>query len=230
MRGVIIAICLLTWVSGALAEGPLWQANFDAQIPGEQPRGWGHYWGEQGDDLMTVSNMESVSGKNSFLLDRTGTNEAMWGWGVGLPAVTAGTVVLSWCFRVHGRGNDAHFGWEIRYPNGRERVAVVGVGDRGVVLQSGNWQNSVLLGRCEEDTWVRVTLELPTRDGKQTQSFGQLEQRQDDGTWQAGERRAVPFVGANPPVYGVLEMNTSPDKRNYLVYMDDFRMEMRPGP
>jgi hypothetical protein len=66
---------------------------------------------------------------------------------------------------------------------------------------------------------------MPTRDGKQKQTWGQLEVRSAEGSWQpAGARESVPYAGTGP-TYGALMLDTSPNKRGYLVYMDDFRFE-----
>lgn len=214
--------------STALAEEPLWQQDFEQQIPGERPAKWAYGWGNPGDDLLVISNMRSVSGRQSLLLDRMGENEAHSGCFTRLPEVTSGWAVLSWCFLVEGRGHDACFGVEVRESSLKTRVVAVGVSDRRVRLTDANYGNAVLLGTYQEAAWYRIRLWLPTAAGHQKQAWGQLEARNEEGTWElCAPRQAVPWTGAGPQ-YGAPMVDTTQGKRGYRLYLDDFRIEVVP--
>ena len=203
---------------------PLWQQNFDDQVAGEQPKGWSHSWGEQGDDQFVISNELCLSPKNSFLLDRTGTNVAQWGCVAGLPEITTGWGVLSWCVRVQGAGNDIAAGFEVREPQLKGHFANVGLSGGKVVLKSGDWKSGAMLGAYTADQWYRITLWLPTAEGKQTAVWGRMEARQEDGTWKAvGERLSVP-LGDIETKYGALMLTVAPNKRNFKLFAEDFKL------
>ena len=209
------------------AQAPLWQQDFEQQTPGGRPAGWAYGWGSPGDDLLVISNMRAASGRQSLLLDRMGENEAHSGCFTRLPEVTAGWAVLSWCFLVQGQGHDAAFGIEIREASLKTRVVSIGVGDRRVRLTDANYGNAVGLGQYEGDQWYRVTLWLPTQDGAQKQAWGELEGRDEEGLWKlVGPRQAVPWAGGAPQ-YGAPMVDTTPGKRNYLLFLDDLRLETR---
>ena len=209
---------------------PALAQNFDEQIPGDVPTSWARLWGNQGDDQFVVSNMKSVSGKHSLLLDRqTGTNTEMWGFGRPLPAMDDGWYVMRFDFCVDGAGSDVRLGFELRAQGGApERACALSLDGLALNLQSSDSKHAVQVGQIVAGTWYRVTLWTPTSKGNQSTAYATLE-RFHGATWKPeGTVQSVPAV-APKGGYGYLEVNTAPEKRGFDTYVDDVLVEQRVG-
>jgi len=210
---------------------PLVSQSFDGQIPGDFPDGWHKFWGDQGDDLVAVSNIHSASGKNSLMLDReTGANMAQWGFGRAFPDIKSGWCVISFAFLVDGAGSNTAIGIEIRPAGGPfERCLSAGIGRLKVDINSPDWSHKTEVGSYEPGKWQRLTLWTPTREDKQTAAYAVLETQDRSGEWKiSGPAATVP---ARPfdKEYGYLLVNVAPNTRGFKLYIDDVTVEQRFG-
>lgn len=221
-----VVLTVLVVAASAQAPAPLTQA-FDDQVPGEKPRGWSVLWGDQGDDVLTISNLHSTSAANSVLLDRAvGDSPTMYGVGRSLPDAKNGWCVLSFAMRVEGDGSNVNLGIEVRRKDGNSAGKVLSLGLSGLKMKIGGAPP----GDYRLGQWYRLTCWLPTAGGNQTSAHVALEARNPDGTWKSlGPQQTV---AATPPPsgYGVLMFNTHPQKRNFRMFVDDFKVEQRDGP
>ena len=209
---------------------PTLTQNFDEQIPGDVPTSWARLWGSQGDDHFIVSNMKSVSGKHSLLLDRqTGTNTEAWGFGRPLPAIADGWYVTQFDFCVDGAGSDVRLGFELRAQGGTpERACALSLNGLTLYLQSFDCKHTARVGQIVAGAWYRVTLWAPTPKGNQDTAYATLESFHGT-TWKPeGTVQSVP-AAAPKGGYGYLEVSTDPDKKGFEVYVDDVTVEQRVG-
>ncbi len=229
-----LALVLLTVLAATApaAETPLWAQDFEERLPGQAPAGWGGVWGTPGDDLLVISNLRALRGRQALLLDRTGSNTEMWGTAVVFPDAKEGWLRLSFAFLVQGAGNDARFGFEIRetLPSGRRvtglgfaasRVQITPMSEAGAYLP----QQSVSLGGFEKDVWHRVELWLPTPGGGEPRVLGQLSRYVGKGSWDAaGTLVEVPGTPpANTAHYGQFMLVLAPGARGYKLFLDDLQ-------
>jgi hypothetical protein len=232
---------LLTCLAVVLASAgePLWRQDFEDRTPGREPGGWGGKWGDQGDDLLIVSNLRALSGKQALLLDRTGDNTAMWGVMTGFPDHREGWVRLSFAFLVQGAGHDARFGFEIRegVPSQR-RVAGLGFGGSAVkatpMSESGGYLSSetVRVGAFEKDVWHRLDLWMPASGNPDRRGAVQLSRYCGNGQWEpVRPPQAFPVVA--PPEgrgLGQLMFVSTPGARGYRLFLDDLQLHAVPAP
>ncbi|HEY3332217.1 MAG TPA: hypothetical protein VGK19_19470 [Capsulimonadaceae bacterium] len=205
--------------------------SFDAQVPGDVPDGWRKLWGDSGDDLLVVSNVFAVSGKNSLLFDRvSGTNTAQWGFGRPFSDIASGWCVVSFSFLVEGAGNDTAIGIEVRDSGGgNSRSSIAGIGRLKVIVNSPDYSHDTLIGAYSPGVWQRLTLWAPTREGKQTETCALLEALDGAGKWhQVGNPVTVPSKPFDKP-YGFFQVNAAPNKRGFRLYVDDLSVERREG-
>lgn len=232
-----LLLCLAALL--APAGEPLWRQDFEDRTPGREPGGWGGKWGQQEDDLLIVSNLRAVSGKQALLLDRTGDSTAMWGVTTGFPDLREGWLRLSFAFLVQGAGHDARFGFEIREGvPAQRRVAGLSFGGSAVKVtpmsESGGHQTaqSVRLGAFEKDAWYRLDLWLPASGNPDRRGAAQLSRYLGDGNWEAAHPpRALPVVA--PPEgrgYGQLMFVATPGARGYRLFLDDLQLNAVAAP
>jgi hypothetical protein len=221
---------------GAYAQAPTpaatppvrWAQSFEERLPGETPIGWGRRWGDIGDDLLSTSNIQALTGRRALLLDRTvGEKTPMSGVGVRVPDIQRGWAVATINFLVEGAGHDAQFSLLIREISAPNRVvASLGVGDRNVTVTGVGYAGKRTLGRMQAGRWYRVVLMLPTREGGQTQGKAQLFERNDAGAFvPLCENLPLDAVAAPTSGYGVMELVTTAGRANYLLYLDDLAFE-----
>ncbi|HEY3376041.1 MAG TPA: hypothetical protein VGL77_00980 [Armatimonadota bacterium] len=197
--------------------------SFDKQQPGDTPEGWTVTWGEQGDDMLTISNQRAASKPNCLLLDRkTGTNTKAWQCAHMLPAVADGVAVLSFAFLVQGAGNDAVFEIECR-PSPGERGASIQIANRKVSAFFRTGGKSCTLGECLEDRWYRVELRLPTKGGQQHSAAFTLQAQTDAGKWETVDGTKTLTMTPPQGQYGMLLLHAVQDKRNSQLFFDDLR-------
>ncbi len=207
----------------AIGEDAL-QQSFDDQAPGEWPRAWRHAWGPMGDDLVVVTNLESVSGRQSFLLDRaSGTNKAQWGVQTALPSFEAGWAFLAFAFRIEGKGANAHIGIELR--NGSKRALALGF--RFNTLSVRTYQpkppaelRGGKLGRYKSGQWYRVRLWLPTRFQTGPKAWAGLETLTAKGSVPMGKPIPVACTVAQGPS-PLFMLNLTPNRRGFRFFLDD---------
>lgn len=236
---MVSTLCMKTIFSAAVilgmmgiahaADTPVWQENFEKSVPGDAVKGWNKSWGEQGDDAFVVSNEVAASGEKSLLFDRTtGTNTKMWGFSTRLPDIQKDWAVFSTCLYIQGAGNDANLSFEIRDIKSRaESLASFSFLNKKFTFFSGDRKSRVDLGEYKPQTWYRVTLWMPTKEGDQKQAYAKLEESDGKGGWQAGTLQSVPGV-APENGYGILMLVVPKDKRNFRVFMDDFQLASQP--
>jgi hypothetical protein len=222
---------LVAVMAPAVADtAPALSQKFDDQIPGDAPAGWVKLWGDQGDDQIMVSNVQTVSGNCSLMLDRqNGTNVKMWGFGRPLPALQDGWYVTRFDFLVQGSGSDIAVGFEMRAQGGgNERMCEVALNGMNVNLSNPDWTHTMALGQIVAGSWYRLTLWTPTSNGKQTMAYATMENR-PAAVWKVmGPAQSVPSA-APKGGYGFLEINTIPDKRGFELFIDDLEVEQRSG-
>jgi hypothetical protein len=223
--------------AGALAaapadEGVLWSQGFEDRLPGQAPAGWGGTWGKSGDDLLIVSNLRAVGGRQALLLDRTGGNTEMWGVAAVFPDTEVGWLRFSFAFLVQGAGNDARFSFEIRerLPSGR-RVAGLGFAASRVQITpmsaAGTYMDPqrASLGAFEKDAWHRVELWLPTSGAAERRVLARLSRYAGQGAWEAAG--GVVQVPGTPPAagasYGQFMLVMAPGARGYKLFLDDLQ-------
>ena len=231
--GTLLLLVVPLMSNAAIGEDTV-QQDFDAQAPGEWPRGWRHAWGQKGDDLFHVTNLRSVSGRQCILLDRSsGTNTAQWGVQTGLPTFTDGWFSLAFAFCMDGKGNNAHLGIELRN-GGANRALSLGfrfntlamrthVPDPPEGLAGGR------LGRYKPGHWYRVRLWLPTRAQPGPTAWASLEHLTAKGYEPLGQPRPVACTlaqGASP----LLMLNLAPNRRGFRFFLDDLTCRRVPAP
>lgn len=211
-----------------------WAQDFEDRVPGQAPADWGATWGTPGDDLLLVSNLRAVGGRQALLLDRTGTNTEMWGIATTLPDTREGWLHVSFAFLVQGAGNDARFGFEIRerLPSGRRvvglgfaasKVAVTPMSEAGAYLAD----QKVTLGAFEKDVWYRLELWLPAAGGPERRLPVSLSRYRGEGAWEeAGALIQVPAVApAGNASYGQFMLVMTPGARGYRLFLDALQAE-----
>ena len=217
----------------AAGDKPLWSQGFEDRVAGQPPVGWGVKWGDQGDDLVIVSNLRAASGSRSLLFDRTGDNTAMWGTATGFPSVKSGWAHLSCAFLVQGAGHDARFGFEIREAApAQRRVAALRFGGSKVgvipMSESGGYldKESVTLGTFAKDVWYRLDLWLPAAGSSDRRGAAQLLRYAGAGSWEPlGAPWALPLVApAATSGYGQLMYVATPGARGYRLFLDDLQL------
>ena len=200
-----------------------WLQSFEQQLPGESPVGWSYRWGQPGDDLISISNIEAVDGQHALLLDRTlGTKATISGFGTAIPDIRDGTVVLTVHLLYTGPGNNAHFGLLIRDSKGPHTVvAAIQSGDQELAFSGTAYHGKGDLGAFREKRWYRVRLWLPTGGAKDTTNArAALWEMTAAGVFTpAGKEVALDTVQA-PAAYGIIELVTGPEKRDYRLYLD----------
>ena len=228
--GVFAVLCL-PYFDAAGQEKLLFQ-DFEDQTPGGRPDGWRLTWGEMGNDTLAISSLQAATGKQSLLVDRTvGTSATHYGVATDVPDISDGWAKLSFCVYVDGKGDDAQFGFLVRgaspSPGENEYIANVAFGSRAggrnVTISNNNVKQ--ILGAYDPQHWYRVTLWLPTVGGGQTEFFGMLESAEADGKWTKME--SLQSVPASAPKrhYWRFEFNTTPNKRDYEVFLDNVSWE-----
>jgi hypothetical protein len=219
---VALTIVLIASHAGAAP----WRQTFDHQLPGQTPHDWRLSWGDVGDDLLEVSNLRSLSGGNSLLLDRmSGEQATMAGWSTAFPQVAERWLAFSAAFLIQGHADAVRCGLELRGANPGERVLAVGIDGRAARLATPDGQSTAPLGEYVEDGWYRLRLWLPTLGGAQDHALGRLERRGADNVWQpVGALGRVP---AKAPAggYGTFMPVTWPGKRGYLLFLDELTAE-----
>lgn len=105
-----------------------WHLDFEKYVPGQAPREWKHLWGNQGDDLISVTSDYTSCGKRALLFDHPDGDNSMAQWGASttFPALPESGGTLQWDFLYIGMGGDARFSFEIRNRSSKcvARVAV----------------------------------------------------------------------------------------------------------
>lgn len=207
---------------------PSWPLTFEGVVPGDTPAGWARAWGDQGDDLVLVSNERAASGVNSMLLDRrNSTNESQWGLATKIPAVRSGWGVLSFCMLAQGAGTDLMLGYELRdATSNRASTVTIGVSKMRIHLAAQGVKKQVPIADLRVDAWQRVTVWLPTVEGRQTQVWAKVENL-TDGEWKpAGELVAIDIQAPSEPMETFM-IATWPKKRDYKLFLDDLRLDSR---
>ena len=207
--------------------------DFDSQLPGEWPHGWRHAWGQKGDDLVLVTNLRSVSGRQSFLLDRaSGTNTAQWGVQTGLPAFADGWVSLAFAFCIEGKGVNAHVGIELR--NGPKRALSLSFRFNTLTVRTNLPKPPAglaggRLGRYQPGHWYRVRLWLPTRAQPGPRAWASLEGPTAKGYVPMGQPVPVACKVAQQPS-PLLMLNLAPNRRGFRFFLDDLTCRRVPAP
>jgi len=182
-----LALAAFLWGFGLCAQEPLWIQSFESRVPGEMPDGWRILWGQVPScDSIAVSNMESLGGRKSLLLERRASDGELPQYGlscVSSPVPKAAETALVVPFMLSGAGNVSSFGLEIRESNGREKLFCVSAGN-GSVFARGEENRELRLGPVRQGSWQRVRASFPKDFGAKGSSFSAvLETRQPDGSW-----------------------------------------------
>lgn len=207
------------FLAGALlaADDPhMMICNFDNQYPGETPERWGHLFGRKPTpDIRVISNVQSVSGRNSLLIDYAsdsvgGKGEIdvpMCGFYTKLPTVTADYLILSFCFRVETGG----VGFELRpATGGYDQMLTFDINADSLKIKD------VLIGECSFNRWYRLTLRLPAAANTNSIGTGRLDACLGNGVFQEGKTRDFKVP---PRQYQMFDFVTSKAAR---IYIDDF--------
>ncbi|MCC7495503.1 MAG: hypothetical protein IT204_24345 [Fimbriimonadaceae bacterium] len=208
------------WLTLSAGPAPLFWQDFRGEVPGDRPAHWLHRWGEQGDDLLLVSNCRARDGR-ALLLDRaSGQNAEQWGCGRPLPNPTTPSARLELTLLVDGAAQSIGGGFEIRAADGARQVAAIGLTSLRVTLHDHQYKQAATVGELTADTWYRLTLWLPTQLAPTATATAQLSSLSADGTvTPLGPPQSVPCTA--PPAYGWLHLNTYPGKRGYRLYVDE---------
>ncbi len=163
-----------------------WSQDFESRLPGEAPQGWRVLWGSMPPcDSIAVSNMESLSGRRSMLLERvhSETDVTQYGFSCVTSALPkSGEALLSIPFKVYGSGSEASFSIEIREPGGQGRIVNLYFNNGDVGAKGKGEKRSGNIGPIRFGVWQRVLLSIPTGpDVKDISAL--LESRQPDGSW-----------------------------------------------
>lgn len=196
--------------------------DYEDQLPGEWPQGWKRLWGDSTEDILTLSNMKSVTGNQSLIFDRL--SQKMFGLSCELPRLAPGTAAeLSWFFLIEGAGYNASFSFEIRQGNQRDHpLGHVSFGSRNISLfpAKRGRKSKESMGKYAEGVWHRVVLSFPADTTEPLR--GQVYAQQPSGEWaltgsgevEAAEPRNVPiFFSLTPP----------PNFTGYSLYLDALR-------
>ena len=209
-----------------------WLQNFEQQLPGEAPAGWSYRWGQAGDDLVSISNIEAADGRQSLLLDRTvGEKAPMSGYGTAIPDIRDGTLVLTIHLFYTGPGNNAHFSLLLRDRKSPHTiVAALQAGDQALAFTGSAYRGKSGLGTFREKCWYRVRLWLPASGGRATTTAtgraALWEMTGPDTFTPVGNE--VQLATITPPDgYGILELVTAPNKRDFRLYLDALSVDGR---
>jgi hypothetical protein len=202
-----------------------WSQSFEQQLPGEAPAGWGYRWGQAGDDLVSISNLEAAEGRRALLLDRTtGTQATMGGFGICFPDVRDGTAVITFHLLYTGAGHNAHFSLLIRdRKSPHATVAAIQAGDQALMFSGTGYRGKTRLGSIRDGRWYRVRLWLPTGGAPAgtVNARAELAEMTAPGVYTPADS-PIDIATATPPAaYGILELVTAPGKRDFRLYLDD---------
>lgn len=114
----ILFLMLLFLQGSTMAQETVWKADFRGPLPGMPPEEWKCLWGTMGDDLVIISNVNTLSGR-AMEIDRSGSNPGMWAYGTKTADVPDGTAIFHIPFRLEDGGVNAAFGIEIGTRKGR---------------------------------------------------------------------------------------------------------------
>jgi hypothetical protein len=205
-------------------ETTLLKQDFESQVPGQVPSGWGRAWGKQGEDLFRVTSDQAYSGKQSMLFDRlTGGTSSMWGLQKGLPSFKQGKATLSFKFRIDGPGNLANFSLEFRGKKANtDRLFSVAFKDRKISLRSyakaEKSEQNASLGTYLGKQWYSLSLVVPATPADGSSLEAELVPLNNPEQKTTG-RVAMRFPQKE---FGLLMLCTAPGKAGYQVFFDDF--------
>ncbi len=210
----------------------LLRQDFETQVPGQIPQGWGRAWGSQGEDLFRVSSEHSCSGTRSMLFDRlSGETSTMWGLQRYLPNFREGKARISLSFCILGPGNLAHFSLEFRGQRANtDRLFAVGFKDLEISLRSyaevGKAERSVRLGQYRQEQWYSLTLTVPATPADGRYVDAELVEI-NHPSQKTSARIALKFPQKE---FGVLMLCTAPGKAGYRIFFDDLLVtKLTPG-
>ncbi len=219
----ISTICLLLLPLLPVTAAEIKQ-DFEDQVPGSLPRGWGKAWGKQEEDLFMVSSEKAFSGSRSMVVDRLSPESTkMWGLSRTFPDFKSGIIKLSFHFLVIGPGNRACFSFELRGAAANtDRLAALLFKDRKIIprsyAKSVKRRDRSILGRYASGQWYRISLSFPATPADGDKLIAELTPLKPFG------KTAVLKLPMKFPQrkYGILMLNTSPGKNGYKLFIDDF--------
>ncbi|MCF7855683.1 MAG: hypothetical protein K9N51_12855 [Candidatus Pacebacteria bacterium] len=243
---VVLGLLLSLCPAGSAAEAAdkkeekaktlVWEDDFEERLPGQLPKGWSRYWGEQGDDQALVSNINVLEGKRCLLLDRrTGTNKSQWGLCRPFPDIPKGRAVLEIPFLIHGKGNDVRFCFDIRGEKTiNEHLILFSFWEKRLsfsakMAEGKKFGRGIVLGENVHDHWHKLVIHLVARDsGKGGGKLKVALYKKDGKGWKLVKLAEKDGVVPPRKRYGLIMLNTLPYKRNYLVYLDHLRLYKTP--
>lgn len=167
--------------------------TFDAQIPGEIPKGWGYFPKRHTEDFRYISNVKCVSKPNSLLLDFDHFQPASRGskaeghnyFGVFLPPLTDGQAELSFCVYVASGGLSMEI---LARDTGILYYIEIG---EFLQINDSKWSGCGRFGPLRKHTWYRVTLLLPTKNGRRHEAGVRLDERDAKGVFHMKQQGLV---------------------------------------
>lgn len=226
--------CVALAAFGAFAADPLelgvWTQDFESRLPGEIPQGWRVAWGSVPlCDSLATSNMESLSGRRSLLLERFSQDGPVTQYGFSCstaPLPKKGEALLCIPFKGVGSGNELSFSVEIRDASGQGRLISLYFNNGDVKAKGKGDKRAGELGPLRSGQWQRVLLSIPSgEDGKDATAL--LETRRPDGSWlqerPADEVAPLKRVEGGRPLCVMICAGIG--KGPYKVYFDALRLE-----
>ena len=234
---ICILLCCMNCFNNAGAdEQVLWHQDFEDRLPGEMPTGWARSFGDPKfcGDAVAVSNIRSLDGMRSFLINRplgVGYEWKQYGILTQFSPLPEGWGKLTIPFVVEG--STAHmiaFGIEIRSER-NVYIASIDIRDGLISLVSGDRKKWALLGKIETGVWQRTVIWIPPTDtGAENSILGLLEKKTSDGTWTSQETIGkVPPAAAGIAKGGML-MICPGLGQGRLLYLDDLKLEQSAPP
>lgn len=223
----ILFLMLLFLQGSTMAQETVWKADFRGPLPGMPPEEWKCLWGTMGDDLVIISNVNTLSGR-AMEIDRSGSNPGMWAYGTKTADVPEGTAIFHIPFRLEDGGVNAAFGIEIGTRKGR--YLAIGFQKRHVRIFNSKWKLIADLGTFQMKKWYRIVLRLPTRGSGREKGCGRLEVF-ENGSFQQKERAVTFHLPVPSAPYGTFLFVVNPprkDGRRFKVCFD--RLELLHAP
>ncbi len=166
----MLKVFFLLMALGALtlgaAEKPVYEQNFDEEVPGRVPNNWKVRWGQPGNDTFLVSSRQAASGDNALELHHH-SDTPMFGIGVELGNVVSnGTLRVAYKLRL-APGTD--LGFEVR--DSERKVSVARWNFSRAVFMSASTKpgakgGRIWIGGTRSDEWYSVEILLPVGKDK----------------------------------------------------------------